>query len=550
MLPNILGVGTYFPRQIKANADFDYLAAGVTPERVARGGVQTRRWAANDESIIDLADGAARQALAASGVAPEDIDRLVLVTSTMQPGLLVPTGAVRLQTRLGLLRAQALTLIETCCGALVGMELASGMIRGGLARNALVVASETFSKTFNPTSPTTFEIGMSMGDGAGAVVLGPRDGWSDGLIASYGSSGASFQSGLGMRPIGSGGNGTGARVAFGVGAAPPSRDGVPLARSQIVEALKQFTTMTIPAAIREVLSRAELDVEDIDLFLLHQPNRMFLEAWKAEVGIPGAKTLDTLEQLGNLSSVSVIANLDAAWRSGRLAPEDRIVLASAGEGAVWGAMAWNWRLPAPGLESEQASWGGLINVERHSKVELLDRLALHERRPFPVTPGMDRAPCDTLVLRDVPVGAVFDYLADLPRLGEWTMSWRALEPVDGGVHRARDAMSPTEQTFVRVRTSEAKRSIEWELGHRPDRLWVTRRVVLADALQVIGRPGTAMFWTTTRQHGPVDTQGERFAELVGASLGIELQNLKQILLPGPARRAGSAKEKGSTRMLS
>ena len=214
---NILGVGTYVPRRVMCNADFDYATAGVDPHRIARGGVLTRRWAARDETVVDLGEAAAARALACAGVRPEHVDRVILVTSTLQPGLLVPTGAVRLQSRLELHNAQAQTLVDTCCGSLIGLEMGASLVRSGAARHVLVVASETFSKTFNPTSPTTFEIGMSMGDAAGAVVLGSRDNWDDGLIATYGCSAGSFQSGLGMRPSATG---TDARLAFGLGPAP------------------------------------------------------------------------------------------------------------------------------------------------------------------------------------------------------------------------------------------------------------------------------------------------------------------------------------------
>jgi 3-oxoacyl-[acyl-carrier-protein] synthase III/NAD(P)-dependent dehydrogenase (short-subunit alcohol dehydrogenase family) len=540
---NILGVGTYFPQDIKTNGDFDYLAAGVSPQRVARAGVSSRRWAADDETIIDLAQRAAGRAIACSGVKAEDVDRIILVTSTFQPGLVVPTGAVRLQSRLGLQQAQAMTLVDTCCGALIAMDLGVAMVRGGMAQNVLVVAAETFSKTFNPATPTTFEIGMSMGDSAGAVVLGTRQGWEDGLIASYGRSAASFQSGLGMHPVPMGPGRSGARVGFGVGPAPPSYDGEPLSRHKIVDALKRFTTTTIPAAIRSVLEQAQLDVDDVAFFLLHQPNRMFLEAWKAEAGVPAYKTLDTLEFYGNLSSVSVLANLDVAWRSGRIRPGDKIVFASAGEGAVWGSMVWTWRLPMPAYEKQDGHLEVLTNVERHSNVELIERLAAVKQSASRVHPSTDTVPTETLVLDGVTVQDAFDYLADPSRLGEWTVSLRELESLEGDVIRTKDRMSPTNETYIRVQCDATSRTIFWELGHQPHRLWLKRRAVLTDAHDVVGRPGAAIMWTTTRGQAP-DPKGERWAGVIGSALTIELQNLKRILNPKPTSHVRSIEEGG------
>jgi len=342
---NVVGVGTSFPQQTKGNSDFAWQQAGVKPERLARSGIVERRWAESQQTIIDLAREACVAALKSAQVSPEEVDRLILVTSTLRPGIIVPSGAVILQDQLGMRRCQATTLLETCCGSLVAMEHAASMIRAGIARNVVVVSSETFSKTFNPGSPTTFEIGMSMGDGAGAVVLSGREDLEDGLVTSFTRSCSDFQGGLGMRPMLLGQDGEReSRIAFGSSGGPPTFRGQPVAGGELIEALQWFTTSTVPAAVAEALSRAGLATEQVDFFILHQPNRMFLEGWKREARIPEHRTLDTLAQYGNLSSVSVLANLDAAYRQGKVKPDDLVLLASAGEGATWGAMIWKWRL--------------------------------------------------------------------------------------------------------------------------------------------------------------------------------------------------------------
>lgn len=362
----IAGVGSAFPEKVKRNSDFDYLSAGVQEERVRRGGVQERRWSGPSESNLDLAERACRRALASAGVSASEIDRLLLVTSTMQSGMLVPAGAVKVQDRLGV-KGVASTVLETCCGSILAMDMAVGMIRSGQARHVLVVASETFSKTFNPSHAMTFEIGMGMGDGAAAVVLSCAQGSGDGWVASFVRSSSDFQSGLGMRALLSG-RGE-AVVAFGQGSCPPTWQGRPLSKGSLVDALQWFTSTTVPAAIRGVLAKAKMAVEQVDFFVLHQPNRRFLEAWKTEAGIPEGKTLDTLSRLGNLSSVSVLANLDVAWRTGRIARGDHVVLAAAGEGAVWGSMLWKWEIDTP--TQEVAS-----RVEGGRNMSLQDRVAI------------------------------------------------------------------------------------------------------------------------------------------------------------------------------
>lgn len=349
----ISGTGTFFPETVRRNDDFAWRDAGVAPERVDRSGVLERRWASPSQTILDLADAAIARALDAAAIAPESVDRMLLVTSTFQPDLLVPSGVVALQDRLNMRRCQSTTIVDTCCGSLVAMDLAAALVRSGAARHVVVVAAETFSKTFQPSSPVTFEIGMGMGDGAGAVVLSARPGDRDSLLSSFLHSSADFQSGLGMRPsCAPSPAGTRASIAFGSAGDPPTWRGIPVSKEGLVEALQWFTSTTVPSAVREALRRAGLSVEQVDFFLLHQPNRLFLDKWKTEIGVPEPKTLDTLWRYGNLSSVSVLANLDEAWRTARIQPGDRIVMASAGEGAVWGAMVWLWNARSP-VEARQ-----------------------------------------------------------------------------------------------------------------------------------------------------------------------------------------------------
>lgn len=343
---NIVGLSACFPSRVKRNSDFPWAAAGLKPERIDRTGIEERRWAEPHETILDFARGACENALETARVRPEEVDRLFLVTSTLRPGIVVPSGAVILQDQLGMRRCQTTTLLETCCGSLVAMEHASALIRSGMARNVVVVASETFSKTFNPTSPLTFEIGMSMGDGAAAVVLSGRDDLADGLVTSFTRSCSDFQGGLGMQPLSLELEGSReSRIAFGASGGPPTFRGQPVAGGELIEALKWFTTSTVPMAVAEALREARLSPEEVNFYVLHQPNRTFLEGWKRVARIPEERTLDTLARYGNLSSVSVLANLHAAWELGRLNVDDIVLMASAGEGATWGAMVWKWRLP-------------------------------------------------------------------------------------------------------------------------------------------------------------------------------------------------------------
>lgn len=372
MIPvNLTGLGTCFPDRRMKTAEFDYEAAGVAADRVARSGIVERRWAGADETILDLAERAGRAALWSAGLKPGDVDRLILVTSTFLPDIVIPTGAAVLHDRLGLkVSCHATALVETCPGALVAMELGAGLVRAGQAKHVLVIASETFSKTFNPTHPLSFEIGMAMGDGAGAVVLSGGGDAPDGLLASLTRSCADFQGGLGIRatPLGEQQGKPVAGLRFGLGRLPPLFRGEPLPKEQLVEVLKKFTTSCVPVAITEALAAAGLSKDAVDFFVLHQPNRTLVESWRKAAQVPAEKTLDTLESLGNLSSVSLLANLEVAWRTRRIAPGNTVLLATVGEGMSWGAAIWKWRLPAP---VEVVS-----STERTSPMVLKDRVAV------------------------------------------------------------------------------------------------------------------------------------------------------------------------------
>jgi len=536
---NIAGIGTYFPRKVKKSADFDCAAAGVDPRWVEKSGILERRWASAEEAIVDLACQAGRRALEHAALSPKDIDRLFLVSSTLQPTFVVPGGAERLQTKLGIEQGPTFFLLETCSGALKAMDLAAASIRTGQAKNVLVVAAETFSKTFNPSSELTFKIGMSMGDGAAAVVLSGRPDWDDGQVASWLKSSGDFQSGLGMRPDvleEDGEKRTG--IIFGFGKVPPSSGGRPLPPNDAIREIKAFTTRTVPAALEAARAQAGLGREEIDFYLLHQPNREFIEAWKREAGIPEEKTLDTLRSLGNLSSVSVLTNLDMAYQAGRLKPGATVALAAVGEGGSWGAMIWKWRLsPDPRhrylLEEPPATLAErLVTVERYSMIELWEKHILpgakdryrHEDLFSDFVPSM-------AVFEGVPLEAAFEFLAKTENMALWTMSMRNLRPVRGDIWEGDEAATPTGKVFIQTVADAQAKTIAWNAGHAsPDDLWISYRGMLVDAQPAMGRAGTAFFWTNfVHERVKQDPMLKMGFKAMYSAHKIEIENLKMIL---------------------
>ncbi|MGC4114328.1 MAG: 3-oxoacyl-ACP synthase III family protein [Myxococcales bacterium] len=550
---NIAGVGTYFPPTIKKSAEFDCVAAGVDPQWVKDCGVDERRWAAPEESIVDLGYHAARRALANARLGPDQIDGLFLVSSTLQPGLIVPSGAAKLQHKLGITKGTATLLLETCCGSLMAMDLAASAIASGRAVNVLVVAAETFSKTFNPTNPMTFKIGMGMGDGAGAVVLTGSPDLPNGLVASWLKTSGSFQSGLGMRPDVAGPEGEKrAGLFFGFSRLPPSSNGKPLPPSEAIKEIKSFTITNLPAALDNAKKKAGLGAKGVDFYVLHQPSRPFVEAWKKKARIPAAKTLDTLKTLGNLSSVSVLANLDMAYQTGRLKPGSTVALAAIGEGCSWGSMIWTWRL-APDAqhrslleEPKPALADRLVNIERYSMIDLWEKHILpgtkdryrHEELFNDFVPSM-------AVFEGVPLQAAYDFLAQTENMALWTMSMRNVRPFRKDLYIADETATPTGRVYIQTLADPRAKTIGWNCSHDdPEQLWICYRGLLVDAQRTLGRPGTAFFWTNffheRIRQDPMLSMGFK---AMYAAHKVEIENLKMILedrfakpaKPSPAR---------------
>ncbi|MBI5548869.1 MAG: 3-oxoacyl-ACP synthase III family protein [Deltaproteobacteria bacterium] len=545
---NIAGIGTYGPRLVKKSADFDCAAAGVDPQWVSETGIQERRWASSEESIVDLAWHAGRRALEHADLSPKVIDGLFLVSSTLQPGLIVPSGAARLQTKLGIEKGSAFFLLETCCGALMAMDLAAASIRAGRATNVLVVAAETFSKTFNPTNPLTFKIGMSMGDGAAAVVLTGRSDWPDGQVATWLKSSGDFQSGLGMRPDCQEQDGEKrAGIFFGFGRVPPSSGGKPLPPDGAIKEIKRFTTSTVPAALEAARTQAGLGPDDIDFYLLHQPSREFLDGWKRAANIPPGKTLDTLQNLGNLSSVSVLTNLDMAYQQGRLLPGATVALAAVGEGGSWGAMIWKWRLTPDSrhrsllAEPPVELRDRLINIERYSMIELWEKHILpgtkdryrQEELFSDFVPSM-------AVFEGVPLEAAYEFLSRSENMSLWTMSMRNVRPFRGDIYLADETATPTGKVYIQTLADPAAKTIGWNCGHAdPEDLWIRYRGMLVDALPTLGRKGTAFFWTNfVHERVKQDRMLAMGFKAMYAAHKIEIENLKMILEDRFAAKGG------------
>ena len=314
----IAGTGAALPARRVSN---DELAAwkniDTTDEWIAeRTGIRARHIAGEGETTGTLAAEAARQALAAAGVAPGEIGLIVLATAT--PDQTFPATATTVQTMLGIDDCIAFDVAAVCTGFLYALSVADNMIRGGMADHALVIGAETFSRILDWEDRTTCVL---FGDGAGAVVLKAEDGSPDNGI-------------LATRLHADGRHNDLLYVTGG----PSTTQTVGTIRMKGKEVFRH-AVVNLAEVMNEVLDAAGHAPEDVDWVVPHQANKRILDATAKKLGLDPGKVVVTVDRHANTSAASVPLALDAAVRDGRIRRGDLLVLEAMGGGFTWGAAA-------------------------------------------------------------------------------------------------------------------------------------------------------------------------------------------------------------------
>ena len=285
----------------------------------AKTGIQARHYAAEGQFTSDLAAQAAEHALAKGGMAAQDINCILLATSS--PDRPQPATATRVQHLIGAKQAFAFDLNSVCSGAIYGMAVADSLIQSGFCQNVLLVAAELYSRILNPRDFATCPY---FGDGAGAVLLAASRAGPQGIC------GTSLKtSGSGAEVIQVPGGGSMKPLA---GCAP--RD---LTFQMQGREVYDFAVTQGAAIIAEALYKAMLPAADVKLVIPHQANINIIKEISVRSGIPLDKFHVNLQQYGNTAAASVLIALDEAVTSGALRAGDRAVLVSFGGGLSWGA---------------------------------------------------------------------------------------------------------------------------------------------------------------------------------------------------------------------
>ena len=318
----VVGCGAYLPERIVTNAELASLVDTSDEWITQRTGIKLRHIAAEGEKTSDLGLAAARCALAAANVPADEVDIIVMATST--PDETFPASATRVQAALEMKNGAAFDVQAVCSGFIYALNIADNFIRVGQARTALVIGAETFSRLLDWTDRTTCVL---FGDGAGAVVLRAGEG-----------TGSSADRGILSRHIHSDGR---QHDMLYVDGGPSSTGTVGHVRMAGREVFRH-AVVNMASVIGEALAANGLTAADIDWLVPHQANRRILDSTAQKLNLDPRKVVVTVDHHANTSAASIPLALSEAVADGRIQPGQIVVMEAMGGGFTWGATIVRW----------------------------------------------------------------------------------------------------------------------------------------------------------------------------------------------------------------
>ncbi|MGQ0566393.1 MAG: beta-ketoacyl-ACP synthase III [Gemmobacter sp.] len=313
----VKGVGHYLPDRIVPNAELEALVHTSDEWIRTRSGIERRHFAAEGQTTSDLGTRAALAAMADAGIGPDDLDAIILATST--PDLTFPSAATMVQAAIGMHRGFAFDVQAVCAGFVFALANADAMIRGGMARRVLVIGAETFSRLMDWTDRTTCVL---FGDGAGALVLEAAEG--DGTSADRGVLAVDLNS-----------DGRFKDLLYVDGGTSTGTTGV--LRMQGKEVFRHAVEKLAETA-HAALAKAGLTGADVDWIVPHQANIRIIEGTAKRMGVPMDRVVVTVQDHGNTSAASIPLALSVGRARGQIHPGDLIVTEAIGGGLAWGSV--------------------------------------------------------------------------------------------------------------------------------------------------------------------------------------------------------------------
>jgi 3-oxoacyl-[acyl-carrier-protein] synthase-3 len=323
----IRAISYYLPEKILTNKDLEREFPEWPAEKVAsKIGIKERHISAENETATDMACAAAEKMIREYNINKSEIDYILLCTQS--PDYFLPASACLIQDRLQLRTdTGAIDFNQGCSGYIYGLSLAKGLIYGGLAKNVLLITSETYSKYIHSTDKGNRSL---FGDAAAATLVSTI-GFAELLNFSVGTDGKGARNLI----VESGASKmirAGQAVTLDDGGNPVSSDYLYMNGSEILN----FTLDTVPQLVRNLLEKNGLKEQDIDLFVLHQANRFIMEFLRKKMKIEPDKFYYFLENVGNTVSSTIPIALIEAWKDGSVIPGKNVLLAGFGVGYSWG----------------------------------------------------------------------------------------------------------------------------------------------------------------------------------------------------------------------
>lgn len=316
------GVGHYLPERIVPNAHFESFLDTSDEWIRSRSGIERRHFAAEDETTSDLGAHAARAALDNAGLSVDDIDGILVATST--PDLTFPSVATMIQNELGMTRGFGFDVQAVCAGFIYALANANALIVSGQAKRLLIIGTETFSRIMDWTDRSTCVL---FGDGAGAIVLGAQE-----------AAGTSDDRGILSTDLNSDGRYRDMLFVDG-GVSTTGTSGKLKMQGNLLfrQAVEKLTTTA-----EDALEKAGLTHGDVDWIVPHQANIRIIQGTAKKLGVPMENVIVTVQDHGNTSAASIPLAMSVGASEGKIKRGDLLVSEAIGGGLAWGAVVLRW----------------------------------------------------------------------------------------------------------------------------------------------------------------------------------------------------------------
>jgi 3-oxoacyl-[acyl-carrier-protein] synthase-3 len=312
----VRGVGGHLPEKALTNDDLARMVDTTDEWITARTGIKKRYIAADGETSSDLGAAAARKAMSAAGIGPEDIDLIIVATAT--PDYTFPATATVVQQKLGITRGAAFDVQAVCSGFVYGVATADNFLARGQFERALVIGAETFSRILDWSDRSTCVL---FGDGAGAIVLERQDRKQAG---DRGVKSVHLRSDGRYRDL------------LYVDGGPSTTQSVGHLR-MVGNQVFKHAVAKISESVKAAAEQAGYDIAQVDWFVPHQANQRILSAVAEKLGLDEGKVVSTVAEHGNTSAASVPLALAAATEDGRVKAGDLVLIEAIGGGLTWGS---------------------------------------------------------------------------------------------------------------------------------------------------------------------------------------------------------------------